>query len=149
MKGIFKPKFPQKYKGNPCNIIYRSSWELRLMSHFDLCKNVIWWSSEEKSISYISPIDNKPHRYFPDFIIHIKNANNDFETIMIEVKPEKQIVEPKKERNKKSKKYIEEVFTYAKNTAKWKAAEEYCRKKGWKFKILTEKDIFGYQNVTK
>jgi len=41
------------------------------------------------------------------------------------------------------------VFTYAKNTAKWKAAEEYCRKKGWKFKILSEKDIFGHQNVTK
>ena len=30
MKGRYKPINPSKYKGNPTNIIYRSSWELKL-----------------------------------------------------------------------------------------------------------------------
>jgi hypothetical protein len=45
LKGKFKPKNPQKYKGNVTNIIYRSSWELRLMSYLDNHKNIISWGS--------------------------------------------------------------------------------------------------------
>jgi hypothetical protein len=29
------------------------------------------------------------------------------------------------------------------NQAKWQAAEEYCKDKGWKFVIMTEKEIYG------
>ena len=72
-KGIFKPYNPAKYRGNPTNIVYRSSWELKLMIHLDKHPDVIWWSSEEVTIPYISPIDGRPHRYFPDFIVHLKN----------------------------------------------------------------------------
>ena len=39
-QGRFKPKNPSKYMGDPTNIIYRSSWELRLMSYLDDHKNV-------------------------------------------------------------------------------------------------------------
>ena len=56
-KGFFKPKNPIKYKGDPTNIIYRSSWEQRCMVYFDLNLNVLEWQSEEFFIPYKSPID--------------------------------------------------------------------------------------------
>ncbi len=34
-QGYFKPKNPQKYKGDPTNIIYRSGWELKFMLYVD------------------------------------------------------------------------------------------------------------------
>jgi hypothetical protein len=68
-QGYFKPKNPQKYKGDPTNIVYRSSWELKLMTYLDLHKDIVTWGSEELIIPYRSPIDNKIHRYFPDFIV--------------------------------------------------------------------------------
>ena len=138
LQGFFKPLNPNKYKGNPTNIVYRSSWELRLMSHFDEHQNVVWWSSEEHVVQYRSPIDGKIHRYFPDFIINTKNK----ETIMIEVKPLAQTIEPKKQKTP-TKRYISEVYTWGVNSAKWSAAEEYCKTRGWKFQIMTEKDIYG------
>jgi hypothetical protein len=141
-QGFFKPQNPHKYKGDPTKIIYRSGWELRCMSYFDLHPDVIWWSSEEKVIPYRSPVDGRMHRYFVDFLININNKNGKLETVMIEVKPKAQTQEPKKQK-KITKRYINEVFTYGVNQAKWKAAEEYCADRGWKFMIMTEDEIFG------
>ena len=141
-QGFFKPRNPTKYKGDPTKIVYRSGWELRLMSHFDTHEDVIWWSSEEKIIPYRSPVDNKIHRYFPDFLINIKNKEGKTETVMIEVKPKSQTKEPKRP-SKVTKKYINEVFTYGVNQNKWKAAEEFCADRGWRFMIMTEEEIFG------
>jgi len=138
LQGFFKPLNPHKYRGNPTNIVYRSSWELRLMSHFDAHQDIVWWSSEEHVVQYRSPIDGKIHRYFPDFIINTKNK----ETIMIEVKPLAQTIEPKKQKTS-TKRYINEVYTWGVNSAKWHAAEEYCKDRKWKFQIMTEKDIYG------
>ncbi len=140
--GLFKPKNPGKYKGNAGNIIFRSTWELKVMQFLDLSENVVSWQSEEKIIAYKSPVDQKIHRYFPDFIAVIKNKKTKkLETIMIEVKPKSQTVPPKPGNNKK--KYIKEVMTYGVNQAKWKAAEYYCEQRGWQFKVLTEDHIFG------
>lgn len=141
-QGFFRPINPQKYKGNPTNIVYRSSWELRLMSHFDTTKEVLWWSSEEKVIPYRSPVDNKMHRYFVDFVIQIINKEGKTETVMIEVKPKVQTQEPKKQ-PKVTKRYLNEVFTWGVNKAKWDAAREYCADRGWRFMIMTEEEIFG------
>lgn len=141
-QGLFKPKNPSKYKGDPTNIVYRSGWELRLMSHFDLHPQVLWWSSEERIVPYRSPIDNRVHRYFPDFLIHVQRNQSESQTIMIEVKPSSQTKEPA-QKNKINKKYINEVYAWGVNQAKWKAAEEYCRDRGWSFKVMTEREIFG------
>ena len=141
-QGFFKPKNPQKYKGDPSNIVYRSGWECRLMSHFDLHSDVIWWSSEERIVPYRSPVDGKIHRYFPDFLICVKKPDGKQQTIMIEVKPLAQTKEPTK-RDKINRKYIQEVYTWGVNKAKWDAAEEYCKDRGWQFKVMTEKEIFG------
>jgi len=140
LQGTFKPRSPNKYKGDPSKIIYRSSWELKLMMRLDEHPNVIWWKSEELAIPYRSPVDGKLHRYFPDFIVNIKNKQGVIETLMIEVKPSKETKEPKKQTTV-TKSYIREVFTWGINSEKWRMAEEYCKDRGWKFCIFTEKEL--------
>lgn len=141
-KGPYKPKNPQKYKGNPTKIIYRSGLELSVMKHFDNHPQVVEWSSEEIIVPYRCKTDNKIHRYFPDFVVtFMKNGVR--ETHMIEVKPFKQTQEPKKTPGKKQQVYLNEVMTYAKNYSKWEAAKEYCADRKWKFTILTEQQILG------
>ena len=139
-QGYFKPKNPQKYKGDPTNIIYRSSWELKLMRFLDERKDIIKWSSEEIIIPYRSPIDGKWHRYFPDFLVTKINKDGILETALIEVKPKSQ-TQPPKRQNKITKRYLTEVKTWGVNEAKWKAALEFCKDRGWSFHIFTEKEL--------
>lgn len=138
-KGRFTPKNPAKYKGNPDNIVYRSSWELRVMKYFDEQPSVVWWASEELPVPYKSPVDGKVHRYFPDFIARMKGRDGKEKTYMIEVKPHRQTQMPKTTR--RTKRMIMEVSTYAVNQEKWRAADLFCLEHGWEFKILTEKDL--------
>jgi hypothetical protein len=139
-KGYFRPKNPQKYKGNPSNIIYRSMWECKLMSHLDIHPDVIEWSSEEFFIPYKSPVDGRWHRYFPDFYVKKKNTVGLIEISVIEVKPLIQ-TKPPVVQSQKNRRYITEVMTYGVNQAKWKAAEEYCKERKWTFHIFTEKEL--------
>jgi len=139
-KGKFKPINPAKYKGDSTNIIYRSMWEFRVMRYFDSNQNVIQWSSEEIAIPYKSPIDGKWHRYFPDFVIKVKDKNNNIKVFVVEVKPENQ-TKPPKVKTKITKKYITEVATWGINSSKFKAADEYCKDRGWSFQILTERTL--------
>ncbi len=138
-KGRFRPKNPQKYKGDPNNIIYRSTWEIKVMNYLDENPNVIWWGSEELPIPYLSPVDKKKHRYFPDFIAKMRKADGTVMTYVIEVKPEKQTKPPTQKR--KTKTYLQEAITYEVNKAKWHAATEFCKDHGWQFQILTEKHL--------
>jgi hypothetical protein len=138
-KGWFTPKHRSKYKGDSENVVYRSSWELRVMKWLDENPSVIWWASEELIIRYKSPIDQKIHRYFPDFIVRLKQKNGTESTVVIEIKPQKQTVKP--EQKRKTKRYLQEAATYAVNQEKWRAADLFCKEHGWQFKVLTEKDI--------
>lgn len=138
--GYFRPKNPKKYVGDPTNIIYRSSWEARFMNKFDKEDWVISWSSEEIYVPYLSPIDNRWHRYFPDFIVKVRDSKDEIKTWMVEVKPKKQTKEP--ERKKRiTKQYLAEVTTWGVNQSKWKYAREYCLDKGWEFVIFTEDQL--------
>jgi len=137
--GKYTPINYKKYAGDHTNIWYRSLWERKAMQRFDLNPNVIEWSSEEVVIPYISPLDRKVHRYFPDFLIKLKNGNV-VETILIEIKPDSQTKPPEKKK-KATKKYITEIATWGVNEAKWIAAREYCLDRGWQFRVLTEYDL--------
>jgi hypothetical protein len=139
--GKFSPKNINKYLGDPTNIWWRSLWERRVMVHLDENTKVIEWSNEEIIIPYLSPVDNRWHRYFPDFFAKIKNKDNQFESFVIEVKPKKQSAPPKRP-GKITKSYINEVVTWGINEAKWKAADEYCKDRNWKFIVLTEDQLF-------
>jgi hypothetical protein len=139
-RGKYNPTYPQKYKGNPSNIIYRSLWERKFMKYCDLNENILEWSSEEIALPYRSPLDNKIHRYFPDFYIKVKESNGAIKKMLIEVKPKKQTVQPKTQ-NIKTKGYIYEAREYVRNQAKWKAARNFCNDRRWEFKILTENEL--------
>jgi hypothetical protein len=135
--GRFIPKNPKKYVGDANNIIYRSSWECKVMSWLDLNNDVVSWASEELIVPYVSPVDNRKHRYFPDFIVKVKTRDGTVKTMMLEVKPKKQTIQPEI-RKRITKQYINEVTTWGVNQAKWKAATEFCLDRGWEFKLITE-----------
>lgn len=141
-QGKYKPKYPRKYKGDPTNIIYRSGWELKLFRKMDLHPQVEWWQSEEFSIKYRSPIDGNIHRYFPDVVFKRKNGG----ITVVEVKPLKETREPdintsKDKRGNIKKSFLNEVKNWGVNSAKWEAAEAYCKKRGWQFVKMTEVEL--------
>lgn len=141
-QGQFIPKNYKKYKGDPTNIVYRSSWEFQVMKSFDENSNVLEWASEEIIILYQNPFDGKTHRYFPDIWAKIRQPDGSIKTILAEIKPKAQTQEPQK-KIRVSKQYLNEVVTYGINDAKWQAAKKFCDEHGWEFVILTEDDIFG------
>jgi len=134
-KGKFRPQNPKKYKGDYTKIIYRSGWELKFMNYLDRQPDVISWSSEEVIIPYKSPIDNKFHRYYPDFWVKTLKGES-----LIEIKPKRQTLPPK-ENPKHRRRYLKEVKTWGINSAKFAAAEQFCRTKGWEWRIITD-DVF-------
>ena len=139
-QGLFSPRNPKKYMGDPTNIVYRSGWEKRVMDWADGNSNVLRWSSEEVVIPYKSPVDGKYHRYFVDFFVEVKGRDGNVRKMLLEVKPRSQTQEPKNQ-SRKTKRYITEVVTYGINQAKWKAATEYCMDRGWEFKVITEEHL--------
>ncbi len=140
-QGFFKPQNPKKYIGDPTQIVYRSGWEKRVMDWADTNSNVLRWCSEEIVIPYVSPVDNRVHRYFTDFYVEARGRDGEVRKMILEVKPKAQTQEPKKPK-RTTKRYITEVMTYGINQAKWEAAENFCRSKGWEFRIITETDLF-------
>ena len=139
-KGKYYPSYPRKYKGDPTNIIYRSLWERKFMVYCDKNDNILELASEEFSIPYRSPIDNRVHRYFPDFYMKVKERGGKVKRYVIEVKPAKQTKPPVKPK-RQTKGYIREAYEYAKNQAKWKMAREFCADRQWEFKVVTEKEL--------
>jgi len=140
-KGKYKPMHPEKYAGDPENIIYRSLLERRFMVYCDQNSSILKWCSEEIVIKYLSPIDNKIHRYFPDFLIEVKDKQDNKKVILIEVKPHKECSPPKVPKTIQTRRFINECTTYAVNQAKWNAAKELCKINGWEWQVLTEKEL--------
>ena len=103
-KSIFKPKNPKKYLGDASNIICRSNWERTFCNYCDSNDKVITWASEEFFIPYVSPLDNRRHRYYPDFLIQVKEDGT-LKKYVIEIKPKRETREPKK-RSRVTKTYI-------------------------------------------
>jgi len=139
-KGKFKPTNISKYVGDVHGIIFRSSWELRFMKWCDSNPSIIEWGSEIAVIPYVSPLDKKIHRYFVDFYIKVKASNGQIQKYLIEIKPDSQ-TKPPTIPAKKTKRFVDEVFQYGVNSAKWKSAKEFCDDRGWKFMVLTEKEL--------
>jgi hypothetical protein len=135
-KRKFTPVFPEKYTGDPTNIIMRSSWETMFANWCDKNPSIVKWSSEETIIPYRCPTDNHIHRYFVDFKITTIAGK----TYLVEVKPQCQ-TQPPVYPGKKTQRYLTESLTFMKNQAKWKAATEYAKDRGWEFKIITEREL--------
>ena len=117
-RGKYYPSFPRKYKGDPTNIVYRSLWERKFMVYCDKNQNILEWASEEIAIPYRSPIDNRVHRYFPDFYMKVRQADGSTKKFIIEVKPKSQCKQPVKNPKRRTTKWFNEVKTFAINQAK-------------------------------
>jgi len=142
-----RPYFPKnvnKYIGDPTQIFMRSSWETRFAIWADKNPSVLQWGSETKVIPYVSPVDNKIHRYFVDFWVRIKDKQGQVKTYLIEIKPLSQCYPPdysKCKRPPKVERVLEEEKTYHVNQAKWEAAKKYAKKMGYEFVVLTEREL--------
>lgn len=139
-KSRYVPINPEKYSGDITNIICRSSWERKFAKWCDVNPSIVRWSSEETVIPYVCPTDNKLHRYFIDFKIRVQQKDGSTRTFLIEIKPLKQ-TNPPVFPGRQTKKYLAESYGFIKNQAKWKAASEYAKDRGWEFKIITEKEL--------
>ena len=137
-KTVFNPKNPKKYIGDCNKIVCRSLWERNVCKFCDDHPSILKWSSEEIAIPYISPIDQKMHNYFPDFLVQFENKDGKH-TWMLEIKPKKQTY--LKENASKKERMIWLV-----NKAKWDAAKFYCDKNGMQFKVITETELFNNGN---
>ena len=107
--------------------------------------NVLKWASESLVINYFFEVDQRIHRYTPDVYAEILNKNGQVKKYLIEIKPRKQLLEPKtpKIRNAKALlRYQNELKEFIKNKNKWDAAKLLCGQRGWEFKIMTEEQIF-------
>lgn len=136
VRGFYRPKNPEKYKGDPTQIVFRSSWEIKMMRRLDADPNVVEWSSESIIVPYRDKSTGRFRRYFPDFWFR----RSDGRCFMVEVKPFKETVPPAKE-NKTEKRFIRECLVFAKNQSKWEAAERYCAERDWTFIKITEREL--------
>lgn len=141
-KGRFTPRNPTKYLGNPANIIFRSGWERTFMEYCDTRSDVLQWGSEELIVPYYFAGDSKWHRYYPDFVLNVQTKTGEKQTWMVEIKPSAQVKHPGTKTYSNPRRQLRETLEYAKNQAKWAAATAYCQNKGWKFMVLTEKELY-------
>ena len=106
----------------------------------DKNENILEWGSEEIIIPYVSPVDNRIHRYYPDFYVRARTRHGRIRSSLSRLNRSRRPKIPKKQK-RVTKKYLTEVKTYAVNDAKWKAAREYCADRRMEFMILTEKEL--------
>lgn len=142
-RGQYIPHNKHKYKGNAEKITYRSSWELAVMKWCDYTPAVKRWNSEEVVIPYRDPNDQRMHRYFMDFYVELENGI----IYLWEVKPFEETMlpkEPKRVTPASKARYMEALFTFQKNRAKWVTADKFAKERGWVFKVLTEKALTKY-----
>lgn len=137
---IYTPINEEKYVDKD-PIICKSSWETHFCKWCDSNPNIVKWSSETLQIPYYDMSKKKQRRYYPDFIMAVKDINNKIQTYVVEIKPYKETIPPVR-RGKKETSFLYEFYTWQTNVSKWKAADLFCRKKGLIFKIITEKDLF-------
>jgi len=145
-QGKYKLRNTDKYKGNPSEIRYRSSWEFAFCNYLDTNDTVIKWSCEQPIITY-QDLRNKVHRYYPDFYYEkLTNDDDRMERVIVEIKPSVELFppeEPKKQTAKALENFEYSVRMHIKNKLKWSAAVEYAEKKGMKFVIITEKHLIN------
>ncbi len=135
-KGKYVIRNPDKYVGDPDDVIYRSLWEKSAFKWCEDSPRVKRWNSEQVIIPYMCEADRKVCRYHLDLCVEFADGR----IVLVEIKPANQTKQPKK-RSRTTKKYLKEVAVYAKNQSKWKAAAAFAKKNGVEFEIWTEHQL--------
>jgi len=137
-QGTFSCKHPEKYQGT-FPILYRSSWEAKIMAILDHNPNILSWGSESVVIPYQNPLTGRVSRYFVDFNMTMRDKEGNLKKFLIEIKPHSQTIPPSQTKNTKS--LQRRQAEYIKNQAKWQAATTFANTKGSQFVVLTEKHL--------
>lgn len=135
VQGKYTPANPEKYVGT-YPIVFRSSWEHKVMVMFDSNPNITSWASEPVKIPYKNPFTGKYTVYVPDFVVTYVDAKGSQKAEIIEVKPAKEtFLEQAKSQRAKA--------AVALNTFKWQAAQAFARNHGMTFRVMNENNIFN------
>jgi hypothetical protein len=134
-KGKYTVLNASKYSGSG-SPTFRSSWEQTFMQFCDNNPNVMAWASEPVKITYQNPLTGKVTAYVPDFIVVYRDAKGKKNAELIEIKPANQS-NPKFARGRTQQAQV------AVNFAKWDAATHWAKKRGMKFRVLNENDIYS------
>lgn len=140
-RGLYRPRVTKKYSGVKLPE-YRSSWELKFFEWCDSNPYVREWSAESLVVPYVSPIDNKVHKYYVDITLTLKEKRG-LVKYVVEIKPYKQTQPPVASRTKKQQTFLHEQATYEVNKAKWAAAQKWANNNDYKFMIITERELFA------
>jgi hypothetical protein len=132
--GTYTVANTSKYVGNKPPF-YRSSWELAFMRMCDAHPNILKWASENVKIPYQNPATGRYANYVPDFMIQYRDKNGVEHVELIEIKPSNQTT---MENARTGRNQMATVI----NAAKWTSAQEWCERKGIKFKVINEDQIF-------
>jgi hypothetical protein len=145
-QGYFTPKNPEKYDGDPSNIIYRSSWELKFLTYCDNNDSIIKYAAEKVGVPYINPILKKESTYWIDCSMITKAPDGTLTKWLIEIKPNKYLTPPEaptRLTEKATLNYAHHAKAYIINTAKFNAAKVWAHKNGMRFGIITENFLFN------
>lgn len=143
--GRFVPKNPRKYIGVGTVPIYKSRYELIVFDRLDTDSKVVRWGYEVIEIPYFCKIDNKIHKYKTDIYCEVMK-DGQLQKYIIEIKSSEDLNPPSKPTlvNRKSRdRYNFKMRTYIVNMSKWRAAQDFCAKTGFKLIFLTEKDLMS------
>lgn len=148
-KGDFTPQNPGKYVGT-FPITFRSSWEMSMMIWLDKHPYILAWASESIQIPYYNPVKAKWSVYIPDFFVVYADGSGSGakHCELVEIKPEKECYwhQGGVDKNGRKRSITEATrLVQVINAAKWDAATKYCGKRGWRFRIVTEKQLFNYK----
>ena len=133
-QGNYSVQNPEKFVGQK-QPFARSSWEMAFMRFCDSHPNITKWASENVKIPYRSPMDGKYHNYVPDFMVQYTDKDGKQHVELVEIKPSNQTtLENARSTGQKVQTAI--------NAAKWTSAQEWCQRKGIRFKVINEDQIF-------
>ena len=136
-QGNYVCKNPAKYIGPDVNkITYRSSWEQHVFLFLDNHPNIKYWGSEAMQIPYFNPLKRAWVPYIPDLLVIFEDKNGTAHGVVYEIKPLSQSLMEEAGRSPRNRAQV------AVNMMKWKAAAEFCAKRGLRFEVLTEDKIF-------
>ena len=138
-QGFFIPKHPLKWinimeTSEPQPIVYRSGWEQKFDEWMDNTSSIFRCGAEVIRILYKDPIKNKMSFYTPDAYIEYLDNNKKIRKVLIEIKPLKETT------LKESSNGYDKLMV-AKNSMKWAAAIEYCKKRNIEFKVMHERNL--------
>ena len=133
-QGNYSVQNPEKFVGQK-QPFARSSWEMAFMRFCDSHPNITKWASENVKIPYRHPFTGKITNYVPDFMVQYTDKNGSQHVELVEIKPSTQT-------SLKNARSRGDAMQTALNAAKWTAAQEWCQRKGIRFKVINEDQIF-------